>query len=77
MNAVTVRGLSRSQCAVLLACAAFEERGGSLGSFQISDIGRQICQELREAGFQFNAGEQEEIEASLAEVASVWEGTAP
>jgi hypothetical protein len=65
VNTVTIRGLSRTECAVLMTYSIL---GGLCdkgfidgGLFKISDQGASTCNELRAAGFEFNEGEMEEI----------------
>ena len=65
MNTVTVDGMGRGECAVLMAYSVLgglRDKGFiSGGRFQISDEGSATCDELRAAGFEFNPGELEEI----------------
>jgi hypothetical protein len=65
MNTVTVKGLTRAECAIVVVMDALRELEEADyiegGGHRISAQGRETARMLREAGFEFNPGEMEEI----------------
>jgi hypothetical protein len=63
MNTVTVRNLPRTACVMAMTYLHMQElKDNGLiegGCFELSDEGRKVCAELKEAGFEFNEGEME------------------
>lgn len=75
MNTVTVAGMSREECALLMTLSTIESlknkgivEGGYL---RILPEGEATCDELRKAGFEFNEGELESAFAYLTDAGDV------
>ena len=75
MNTVTVDGLDRFTCALLMVYRAVDELKAahlmSGGKHDISEKGREVATRLEAAGFEFNPGEMEAVTAELMKATGV------